>query len=136
MTKFSKDIILSINEVLKKLDVKYVYCGDFSLYLNGVKEITEFEDVDIDFCDTPEEEKMSIPVGLILDKYPIDKLTPIEGIPLRSHEIDFWGEKMLISDLDYELEVKEYLLKNNLFNFPEGQPEKIQLLKKYLNVES
>lgn len=136
MTQFNKDIILSINEVLKQLNVKYVYCGDFSLYLNGIKEITEFEDVDIDFCDTPNEEKPSIPVFLILDKYLIDKLSPVEGIPLRYHEIDFEGEKMLISDLDYELEIDEYLLSNNLFRYPEGKAEKIQLIKKYLNVEA
>lgn len=130
------EIVLRINEVLKQLDVKYVLCGDFSLYLNGIKEVNEFKDVDVDFYESTDEEKLHIPVGLILDTYPIDKLKPIQGIPLKFHTIKLNNEDISISDLDYELEIKEYLQEHNLSPHPEEQVEKIRLIKEYLNVGS
>ena len=37
-----------------------------------------------------------------------------------------------LGDPDYELEIDEYLLSNNLFRYPEGKADKIRLLKKFL----
>ena len=128
------DTVLSINEYLKQFNVKYVFCGDFSLYLNGIKEVNEFNDVDIDFYESTQDEKDHINVGFILDTYPIDKLKPIDGIPLKFHTIKLNDEDISISDLDYELEIREYLQEHNLSLHPEEQVEKIRLIKEYLNV--
>jgi len=126
-------LFLSINNCLKQFNVKYVFCGDFSLYLNGITEVNEFEDVDVDFCESTEYEKLHINVGLILDTYPIDKLVPIPGIPLKYHSIKLNDEDILISDLDYELEIKNELLKNPNYNKREQAIDKINLIERYLN---
>lgn len=128
------NIILEIDDFLKQFNVKYIYCGSISLYLNGIKEITKFEDVDIDFIDLTDQEKLELPIGLINGKYPIDKLHKIDGLNQRYHEINFHNRKLLISDLDYELKVKEYFIKKYKdYIFKDKALMRMEQIKKYLN---
>lgn len=128
------NIILEINNYLKKFNVKYIYCGSISLYLNGIKEIVSFNDVDIDFIDLNDEEKLELPIGIINEKYPIDKLHKIEEIEQRYHKINFYGEEILVSDLDYEIEVREYFIKEYKdYIFKDKALMRIEQIKKYLN---
>lgn len=134
--KFTLDdnIILDINDYISEFNLKFIFCGSISLYLNGITEITEFSDVDIDFCDCTQEEKLLINIGLIFKKYPIDKLSPVENIPLKYHEIDFYNRKLLISDLDYELNVREYFIKEYKdYIYKDKALMRIEQIKKYLN---
>lgn len=128
------NIILEIDKELKCLNEIYIYCGSISLYLNGIKEIITFNDIDIDFIYKTDAEKWQIPLGFINKKYPTDKLSPISEIPIKYHEIDFYDRKLLISDLDYELKIREYLI-NNIPNYwyKDKALIRINQIKKYLN---
>ena len=64
------DLIIKIDNLFRPLNKKYVYCGSISLYLNGMN-INNFDDIDVDFIDCTEDEKVFIwPLGgpLELDK--------------------------------------------------------------------
>ena len=51
------DLILQIDDYLRQFNQRFVYCGSISLYLNGCKEITKFNDIDVDYIDLTDKEK-------------------------------------------------------------------------------
>ena len=110
------ELFLKIDDFVKREQQRYVYCGSISLWLNGMKnEITEFHDIDVDFIDLTEAEKIWMNIDYS-EKLAGDKLRPIPGIPIRYHSIIFNDREILVSDLDYEIEVREWLI-NNIENY-------------------
>lgn len=125
-----KDLFLKIDDFLKSFNKKYVYCGSISLYLNGM-DINNFDDIDVDFIDCTEDEKVFIwPLGGPLE---LDKLSPIEEIPIEYKEIEFEGRKLLVSTLEYELKAREYLLQIPNYHKIEKVKNRIKQIKDYLN---
>lgn len=124
------DLIIKIDDFLKSFNKKYVYCGSISLYLNGMN-IMYFNDVDVDFIDCTENEKMFIwSIGGPLE---VDKLVPLKEVPLEYKEIEFNGRKFLVSTLEYELKAREELLKIPNYWKVEKVKNRIQEIKNYLN---
>ena len=125
-----KDLFLKIDDFLKSFNKKYVYCGSISLYLNGMN-INNFDDIDVDFIDCTEDEKVFIwPLGGPLE---LDKLSPIKEIPIEYKEIEFEGRKLLVSTLEYELKAREYLLQIPDYHKVEKVKKRIKQIKDYLN---
>ena len=85
------DLIIKIDNLFRPLNKKYVYCGSISLYLNGMN-IDHFNDIDVDFIGCTENEKVFI--WIENEPLPIDKVVPIEGIPIEYKEIEFEGRKL------------------------------------------
>lgn len=127
------DLILQIDDYLRQFNHKFVYCGSISLYLNGCKEITKFSDIDVDYIDLTDKEKEWVKTTFS-DDLPGDNVTKINDIETRYHEITFHNRKMLISDLDYELEIRYELLKKPNYSKKEKVIDRINLIKRYLNI--
>ena len=64
---------------------------------------------------------------------PIDKVVPIEGLPIEYKEIEFEGRKLLVSTLEYELKAREYLLQIPDYHKVEKVKKRIKQIKDYLN---
>ena len=125
--------ILTADDYFRTLGVRYIYCGSISLYLNGINEITEFGDIDIDFIDLQKDEVIKLSKYVVYT-YPIDILLPINGIERKYHRIDFYGREFLISDLEYELETKQYLIDNiDKYVYKDKALQRFDLINKYLN---
>lgn len=131
MVKALDDLILKIDDYFKSWKSRYVYCGSISLYLNGIKEITEFTDIDIDFLDFTEKYILDYP-GFCVCNLPVDMLTPVKGIERKYHEINFHGRKLFISDLDYELSARELFVKDLNYFYRDKALKRIELLKRYI----
>lgn len=126
------DLILKIDDYIRQFNQRFVYCGSISLYLNGCKEITKFNDIDVDFIDLTDKEKEWMNTNFS-DDLRGDNVTKINGIETRYHEITFHDRKMLITDLDYELEIRYELLKKPNYSKKEKVLDRINLIKKYIN---
>lgn len=124
------DLIIKIDNLFRPLNKKYVYCGSISLYLNGM-DIDHFNDIDVDFIGCTENEKVFI--WIENEPLPIDKVVPIEGIPIEYKEIEFEGRKLLVSTLEYELKAREYLLQIPNYHKVEKVKNRIKQIKDYLN---
>lgn len=126
------DIILNIDDYVKSLNVKYFYCGSLSLYLNGITEIKTFDDIDIDFYELSGDDLEMLPISIV-NGYPVDKLQKLNSIEQKFHEITFHDRKIYISDLDYELETKEYLLSLPNYIFKEKASRERDLIINFIN---
>ena len=128
-----KELIVNMDDFLKTFDKKFVYCGSMSLYLNGM-DIEQFNDADIDFIDTPEEEKIFI--WTLDSPLKVDKLSPLKNTPIQYREMDFFGRKMFVSTLEYELKARERLLRTPNYWFKEKVSGRIEDIKDYLNIHN
>ena len=127
------ELILYIDDNLKQLNIRYVYCGSISLYLNGIKNIKEFHDIDIDFIDILDENKKYIQTPRI-NNLNIDKLKHINNIKTRYHKIIFYNREFLISNLDFELEIKYELLKIKNYRKKDKLLDRINQINSYKNL--
>lgn len=126
----NKDLIVNMDDFLRSFDKRFVYCGSMSLYLNGM-DIDHFNDADIDFIDTSEDDKIFIwTKDAPLE---IDKLSPLKGIPIEYKEMVFGGRQLLVSTLDYELKARERLLRIPNYWHKDKVKDRIQQINYYLN---
>ncbi len=130
----SAESFIDIDNFIREKGYRYVYCGSISLWLNGMKdEITDFGDIDVDFIDLTHNEKEWVDINYS-DELIGDKLDPIPGLPLRYHKIVFDNRELLVSDLDYEIDVKKYFI-NNIPNYSHKEKalKRIEQIKDFLS---
>ena len=110
--------LFQIDDYLKTLGLRYVYCGSISMIVHGMG-LMNFHDADIDFVDLSDEEKLGVDVteDVLPDYLDIDinKMFSdgLEDLRVGEfyEEIEYEGRKFLVSKLEYEVEVRKRLIK-------------------------
>ena len=124
------NILFKIDDYLKTLNLRYVYCGSISLYLHGLN-IKEIHDADIDFIDLSDNDKYYIYTNNY-EYFPIDKMFDI-GFPIEYEEIEYKGRIFLIDTLEYELKTKYKLLEIPNYRKKEKVLKRIEQIKEFIN---